>query len=180
MPAAIDPDEMHRVSSQDPFKTFALLERHIAAIRSQHYRLNMSECRVMIERNLGFEAEHMFRHCRNWPSVTFLREPGSDRIGCLTTQNLKLAFVTYTNILLRENRVFVTQDRFVDLNAAKSRDMLLDQLSFFSFSFSAPQTLMQKERFAISGKGQGGKDDLVMALLIGLYHATDRRFQWVS
>tara|TARA_Y100000389_G_scaffold26345_1_gene22674 strand:+ start:318 stop:665 length:348 start_codon:yes stop_codon:yes gene_type:complete len=96
----------------------------------------------------------MFRHCRNLPSVTFLREPGSDRIGCLTTQNLKLAFVTYTNILLRENRVFVNQSAFVDLNGAKSRDMLLDQLSFFSFSFSVPQTVMQKERFAISGKGQ--------------------------
>tara|TARA_X000000368_G_scaffold419058_1_gene421890 strand:- start:2420 stop:2863 length:444 start_codon:yes stop_codon:yes gene_type:complete len=146
----------------------------------------------------------MFRHCRNLPSVTFLREPGSDRIGCLTTQNLKLAFVTYTNILLRENRVFVNQSGFVDLNGAKSRDMLLDQLSFFSFSFSVPQTVLQKERFAISGKGQvtqrgcggffvinflrnvtnttawqGGKDDLVMAFLIGLYHATDRRFQWV-
>ena len=96
----------------------------------------------------------MFRHCRNLPSVTFLREPGSDRIGCLTTQNLKLAFVTYTNILLRENRVFVNQSAFVDLNGAKSRDMLLDQLSFFSFSFSVPQTVLQKERFAISGKGQ--------------------------
>ena len=44
-------------SVQDPFKTFALLEKHIAALRSQHYRLAISECRVIIERNLGYSLQ---------------------------------------------------------------------------------------------------------------------------
>ena len=155
------------LQTKDPFRTFSLLDAHIQKVRSSYTDLMFSCCKVIVERNLGFEAEHLFRECRKFENLQFMKERNSDRIGVLTTQTLKLGFTTYTNILLRENRVFcVPPERFIDLNKAGSRDMLFDQLSFFSFTFSAPTSVLMKERFAISGKANGGKDDLVMFILV--------------
>jgi hypothetical protein len=168
------------LNTKDPIKCFTLLKTHIVAVRNQYSELYFSVCKLIIERNLGFEAEHMYRETRGMDNVAYLKQPNSERIGCLTTQDLKLGFVTYLNILLRENRFFVTPEaEFVDLNKSKSREMLLDQLCFFSFTFNAPETVMHKEKFAISGKSAGGKDDLAMACQIGVFHAQDERFIYI-
>jgi hypothetical protein len=137
-----------------------------------------STVHVIVERNLGFEAEHLYRECRETiENCFFVGEPLSDRIGVLTTQSLKLAFVTYSNIIMRENRIFVTDsDSFVDVNKNNTRNVLFDQLSFFGFTFSRPENQFQKEKYAISGKASGGKDDLCMALLIGMYFCLDGRY----
>ena len=167
------------LNTKDPFKTFMLMKRHIDAVRSTYSALAYSECRIIVERNLGFEAEHLFRECRGWQNVSFLKEPNSDRIGSLTTANIKLGMTTYLNILLRENRFFVSGTHFIDTLNNQTRDALFDQMCFFSFVFSAPNTVLQKERFAISGKQAGGKDDLVMACLISVYFSADPRFIYV-
>tara|TARA_B100001142_G_C14324097_1_gene651608 strand:+ start:1535 stop:2419 length:885 start_codon:yes stop_codon:yes gene_type:complete len=168
------------LQTKDPFKTFGLLDAHIKAVRATYSDLVFAQCKVIVERNLGFEAEHLYRECRKFDNLVFMKERNSDRIGVLTTQNIKLGFTTYTNILLRENRVFCVKSGFIDLSKSGSRDTLFDQLSFFSFTFSAPATVLQKERFAISGKANGGKDDLAMAFLIGLYFSADPRFVCIS
>ena len=139
--------------------------------------LSCSEARIIIERNLGFEAEHLFRECKKIiQNCTFIAEPLGSRVGVLTTQELKLAFVTYTNIILRENRIFAhVSAKFVDVGKHNTRLMLFDQLSFFGFTFSKQDNIFQKERYVISGKTSGGKDDLCMALLIGMFFCLDGR-----
>ena len=146
-------------------------------VRKTYGMLSNSEVRIIIERNLGFEAEHLYRECRKIISnCKFASEPLASRIGVLTTQELKMAFVTYTNIILRENRIFAFDDsKFVDVGKNKTRLMLLDQLSFFGFTFSKQDHIFQKEKFVISGKTSGGKDDLCMAILIGLFFCLDGR-----
>lgn len=169
------------LQTKDPQKTFELLGRHIRAIRCQYPEFANGFAKVIIERNLGFEAEHMYREVRCIPRICFMKEPNNDRIGILTTQNVKLAMVTMTNILLRENRIFAEKkSSFIDLNKNKTREVLQDQLSFFSFTFSTPQTVLQKERWVISGKAAGGKDDLCMSALLGIYFSTDTRYIFVS
>jgi len=58
----------------------------------------------------------------------------------------------------------------------KTTTMLLEQLFFFGFAFTRPENAFQKEKVAISGKSSGGKDDLCMALLIGLFFVVEDRF----
>lgn len=164
------------LQTKDPFKTFSLLDAHIKAVRETFSDLMFSPCKIIVERNLGFEAEHLYRYMQNGDNLLFMREKNSQRIGVLTTQEIKLGFVTFFNVLLRENRVFCVKENFIEINNRGSRDMLHDQLSFFSFTFSTPSTVLQKERFAISGKSHGSRDDLCMACLIGIYFSSDGRF----
>lgn len=165
------------LQTKEPEKTFQLLRDHIRRVRDSYGMLQDSTVRIIIERNLGFEAEHLFRECKTIENSRFICEPDKNtRIGVLTTQERKLGFVTYTNVLLRENRIFAHDQDWVEVNDNGTRKMLLDQLSFFGFTFMRPDNSFQKEKFAISGKSAGGKDDLCMALLIGIYFAIDDRF----
>ena len=165
------------LQTKDPEKTFERLHEHVAAVRRQHHALRDSKVIIIVERNLGFEAEHLFRYCRSIPGSGFLREKGNTRIGILTTQTMKMAYVSFLNILLREERACCVQAAdFVDCGKNQTRSLLLDQLSFFGYSFSRPENQFQKQRFAIGGKTGGGKDDLAMALQFGLYFANDDRY----
>jgi len=44
-----------------------------------------------------------------------------------------------------------------------------DWTVFFGFLFSRVENAFQKEKLFINGKSAGGKDDLCMAMLIGIY-----------
>ena len=149
--------------------------------RTAHLALRQSPVVIIVERNLGFEAEHLFRYCRTIPSSYFLYEKGAQRIGILTTQTFKLAYVSFANILLRDERLICMEDKnFVDYGRSKSREALLDQLSFFGFTFSRPENHFQKQRFVIGGKAGGGKDDLAMSFLFGVYFSLDERYTFRS
>jgi len=80
------------------------------------------------------------------------------------------------NNLLRETRIFVSKEEWIDCGNNKTSTMLLEQLSFFGFAFTRPENAFQEEKMAISGKSSGGKDDLCMALLIGLFFIVEDRF----
>lgn len=164
------------LQTKEPTKTFDLLRRHVEALRNNHPMFCMSRVLIVVERNLGFEAEHLYRECKDIPNSVFVRESrDSSRIGVLTTLDRKQEFVTYTNVMLRETRIFAPERYFVNVQNNKARNTLLEQLSYFGYTFSAPDNQFQKERFCISGKGAGGKDDLCMAFLIGVYVFTKLR-----
>ena len=146
-------------------------------VRSCDENLASSHVCIIVERNLGFEAEHLFRECRDSiPNSAFLCEPGVERIGVLTTHSRKIAYVSVMNNLLRETRIFIGREHWVDCGNNKTSTMLLEQLSFFGFAFTRPENAFQKEKMAISGKSSGDKDDLCMALLIGLFFVVEDRF----
>ena len=165
------------LQTKDPYKTFELLKQHVQAVRSCDENYTCSNVCIIVERNLGFEAEHLFRECRDSiPNSSFLCEPGIERIGVLTTHSRKIAYVGVMNNLLRETRIFINSQTWVDCGKNKTTTMLLEQLSFFGFAFTRPENAFQKEKVAISGKSSGGKDDLWMALLIGLFFVVEDRF----
>ena len=68
------------------------------------------------------------------------------------------------------------REHWADCGKNKTSTMLLEQLSFFGFAFTRPENALQKKKMAISGKSSGGKDDLCMALLIGLFFVVEDRF----
>lgn len=90
----------------EPERQFALVRMHIAGVRSIP-ELTFSKVLVIVERNLGFEAEHMERALRNEREVHFYKDMQASRTGVLTTENVKLGAMTLTNIMLREQRVHI-------------------------------------------------------------------------
>jgi len=63
-----------------------------------------------VERNLGFEAEHMERALKDESNVKFYKDAQAGRTGVLTTENVKLGAMTMTNVLLREKRVHMLEE----------------------------------------------------------------------
>lgn len=166
------------LQTKEPEKTFQLLRDHVDAVRRTHSMLLYSTVRIIIENNLGFEGQHLYRECKSIDNSRFVCEPGKmTRVGVHTTHELKLAFVVYTNVLLRETRVFAhPEESWVEVNSNGTRKILQEQLNYFGFVFSKPDNIFQKERVQVSGKSAGGKDDLAMALLISLYFSIDSRY----
>ena len=133
-------------------------------------QLEHSPITIFVERNLGFEAEHFHRELRSLPLVTFYRDEQASRTGILTTDVVKLGAVTLTNIFLRERRMsMLPNDMFVARDAPEAKRRLREQLEIYSFQFKSPENVFQKERYALSGKVGGMKDDLVICVQLGLY-----------
>jgi hypothetical protein len=78
-----------------------------AALRRSAQELAFSRIQIIVERNLGFEAEHIERALKGEENVIFYRDQQAGRTGVLTTENIKLAAMTMTNVMLREKRVHI-------------------------------------------------------------------------
>ena len=130
----------------------------------------LSEILVFVERNLGFEAEHMQRAMIDEPRTRFWRDEQAQRTGVLTTDVVKHGAMTLTNVFLREQRLCVFPvDMLVSHEAAEMRRRLREQLEIYSLQFKTADTVFNKTKVALSGKVGGFKDDLVICLQLGLY-----------
>ena len=153
----------------DPERHFQLVTEHIRAVRRLQ-ELTFSTVVVIVERNLGFEAEHLQRGLCHLEGVRFYHDQQANRVGVLTTENVKLGAMTLTNIMLREKRVHVLPDtQFVSATVTQTKVKLREQLQIYSFQFKQPDSVFQKSRYALSGKVGGLKDDVVICLQLGIY-----------
>ena len=73
--------------------------------------LRFSKIHIIVERNLGFEAEHIERALKLEENVFFYKDVQAGRTGVLTTDNVKLGAMTMTNVMLREKRVHLLPER---------------------------------------------------------------------
>ena len=87
----------------EPEKQFALTERHIARIQ-QTEQFIYSEIIIMVERNLGFEAEHHHLALNGLRHTRFRIDHNAKRYGILTTEEIKYAMMTLFNNMLRDQR----------------------------------------------------------------------------
>lgn len=153
----------------EPEKHYALLRDHIHRIRNiPAYRF--SDILVIVERNLGFEAEHIKRAAQSIEGVTFYFDDQSRRVGVLTTDKVKLGAMTLLNLMLRERRVHMLPDNeLVSVDPKNARKRLREQLEIYSMQFKVPDTVFQRGRYALSGKVGGMKDDVVICLQLAVY-----------
>jgi len=155
----------------EPSRQFALVERHIRRI-SSHPKLLFSQIIVMCERNLGFEAEHHERALRGIPHTRHRVDHAAKRYGVLTTEEIKHAMCTITNTMLREQRINILKPLLSEDPDANAR-RLHEQLTIYSLQFKEAVNVFSKTRAALSGKVGGMKDDVVIALQLGIYYSTD-------
>jgi len=154
----------------EPDRQFQLVRTHIRDLRRSVPEFEKSHLLIFVERNLGFEAEHLHRALRDEPYTTFYRDEQASRTGVLTTDVVKYGAMTLTNVMLREHRLFLWPvARLIARDPAEARRRIREQLEIYSFQFKAPENVFQKERVALSGKVGGFKDDLVICLQLGLF-----------
>jgi len=148
---------------------FNLVKSHINDIRTIP-EFEFSLVTIFVERNLGFEAEHFERSLKHLENVHFYRDLQAGRTGILTTENVKLAAMTMTNVMLREQRIcLLPSGQLMSKNAQEMRKRLREQLEIYSFQFKSPNDVFQKGKYALSGKVGGFKDDIVICLQLGVY-----------
>ena len=125
---------------------------------------------IYVERNLGFEAEHFERALQMEENVVFYRDQQACRTGILTTDVVKMAAMTMTNVMLREQRVnLMPEAQLVSRDPQEIRRKLREQLEIYSMQFKTADTVFQKNRCALSGKVGGFKDDIVICMQLGIY-----------
>ncbi len=155
----------------EPSKQFALVERHIQRIGAVH-DLQFSPVIIMCERNLGFEAEHHERALRNIPHVRHRIDHAAKRYGILTTEEIKHGMCTLTNTMLREQRINILKPLLSEDPDANAR-RLHEQLTVYSLQFKEAINVFSKTRAALSGKVGGMKDDVVIAMQLGIYYSAE-------
>ena len=82
----------------DPGRQFQLVEDHIRRLR-EHVDRAGSRVVVYVERNLGFEAEHHKRALDHLPNVTFYVDGKAQRVGVITTEDVKHAMCSLVQVL---------------------------------------------------------------------------------
>ena len=154
---------------KEPTRQFDLVADHIRRIR-QNLEWMHSRVVIYVERNLGHEAEHHRHALKDLSGVFFREDPKQGRVGLLTTNDIKHGCATLLNIMLREQRVGVVQED--ELICKNPRDFVLklkEQLNVYSYQFKDAPDTFGKQRVALTGKVGGMKDDLVIALQLGIF-----------
>ena len=148
-----------------------MVERHIQRISAVH-ELKFSPIIIMCERNLGFEAEHHERALRNIPQTRHRVDHAAKRYGILTTEEIKHGMCTITNTMLREHRINILKPLLSEDPEANAR-RLHEQLTIYSLQFKEAANVFGKGRAALSGKVGGMKDDVVIAMQLGIYFSKE-------
>ena len=132
----------------------------------------LSQVIIMVERNLGFEAEHHERALRGIPHTRHRIDHAAKRYGILTTEEIKHAMCTLTNTMLREQRINIVKPLISEDPEANLR-RLHEQLTVYSLQFKEAINVFSKTRVALSGKVGGMKDDVVIAMQLGIYYSAE-------
>jgi hypothetical protein len=151
----------------EPDRQFAMVADHINRLRQAKPQWFQSRIKIYVERNLGFEAEHHKLALQHLPGVSFRMDPTSDRVGIYTTQTIKHAMSTLLNTMLRDSRVHILQPLVTE--DPQNIVRLREQLNVYSYQYKLGVTTFQTDRCAISGKIGGMKDDICIALQLGIY-----------
>ena len=89
----------------------------------------------------------------------------------MTTEEVKYAACTLLNTLLRDQRV-AFKNPLLSEDPDGNRRRVEDQLRIYSMQFKQAQNVFGKQRQALSGKVGGMKDDVAIALQLGIYYSS--------
>ena len=129
---------------------------------------------IMVERNLGFEAEHHHRALQGLAMTRHRVDHTAQRYGILTTEEIKHAMCTLLDNMLRERRVSILPELFSERpseNAARLRE----QMHIYSLQFKQAANNFGKTRVTLNGKVGGMKDDVVIALQLAIYYSSNEK-----
>lgn len=156
-------------STTDPEKQFQLVQHHVHAIRRSEGHI-ASRIIIYVERNLGFEAEHHKKALQSViPNCTFYLDEQHDRVGMLTTNQIKHAMAQLVVLMLEEHRIHIRKPTIISKDPKGNLHKLREQMEVYSYQYKTAQTTFQKDAIALSGKVGGMKDDVCICLQLACY-----------
>ena len=88
----------------------------------------------------------------------------------LTTNDTKHGMSTLLNIMLRESRICILpEDKLICKSARDFVLRLKEQMNVYSYQYKEATCAFSKQRVALTGKVGGMKDDIVIALQLGIF-----------
>lgn len=143
----------------------------IVSLRQRYTELEHATCILSIECNLGLESVHLTRAIARREGARpyrVMNEGPGGSAGFLTTNATKSQGYQQVRECLRVGKIAFGKKFFSNTLDDKAVAELQKELNAFSVIKEPPRTLGGKMRVFYSGKKAGGKDDLVMALLIAM------------
>ena len=150
-----------------------LVYTHLLQLRRQPRFANTTIV-VYIEANMSWlETDRVSQLCRRpelAPVILESRDPkGQGRIGVVTDEHTKLAYVSRLRYILGDKHMSYAQ-QMVSENAEEAKTALETQLRQFKRAIRVPDNPEHtKYQVHFTGKGYSKKDDLVMALMMACY-----------
>ena len=102
------------------------------------------------------------------PNVKFYVDEQHDRVGILTTNEVKHAMCQLVVVMLEERRIHIRKP-LVSRDPRGVSMRLREQMEIYSYQFKAAQNTFQKDAVALSGKVGGMKDDICICLQLACY-----------
>lgn len=127
-------------------------------------------------------TEHHKRALSHIPGVTFYMDQQANRVGILTTEQVKHAMCQLVVVMLKERRIHIAKP----LVSNNEQDVLLrlrEQMEVYGYQFKGAVNPFQKDRLALSGKVGGMKDDVCICLQLACYFTQieeQRAFDMIS
>lgn len=146
-----------------------MVQRHVLRIRRVR-EFALSHIVIMVERNLGFEAEHHERALNGLQGTRHRIDHSARRYGILTTEEVKYGMMTLFNNMLRDQRVAFCEPLLSE-DPVAARRRIQEQMKVYSFQFKQAANCFGKQRVALCGKVGGMKDDVVIALQLAVYYS---------
>ncbi len=129
---------------------------------------------MIVESNLANEAMHhqLYVRASGLANVVVLCEDTRERPGFRTTNATKRTMAIQLNEALRQNRIGFYQ-HLISINGKRDpvamKRELINQVANFKRVVEPPDKIHQEPKEMYTGKGGGGKDDLVIALMQNIY-----------
>ena len=113
-------------------------------------------------------TEHHKRALGMLQNVRFYVDEQHDRVGILTTNEVKHAMCQLVVVMLEERRIHVRKP-LVSRDPRGVATRLREQMEIYSYQFKQAQNTFQKDAVALSGKVGGMKDDICICLQLACY-----------
>jgi hypothetical protein len=113
-------------------------------------------------------AEHHKRALGFLPNTRFYVDEQHDRVGILTTNEVKHAMCQLVVLMLEEKRIHLRKP-LISRDPRGCAIRLREQMEIYSYQFKAALTTFQKDAVALSGKVGGMKDDICICLQLACY-----------
>ena len=117
---------------------------------------------------LKYAAEHHKRALGMLPNVKFYVDEQHDRVGVLTTNEIKHAMCQLVVVMLEEKRIHIRKP-LVSRDPRGVAIRLREQMEIYSYQYKQAVTTFQKDAVALSGKVGGMKDDICICLQLACY-----------
>ena len=127
----------------------------------------LSFCLVLIMTDSDF-LEHHKRALHHLPGVTFYLDQQANRVGILTTEQVKHAMCQLVVAMLKERRIHVMRP-LISRNEQEALTRLREQMEVYGYQFKGAVNTFQKDRLTLSGKVGGMRDDICICLQLACY-----------